>query len=400
MRPDEFLGSKTVRTRAAFTSLGLALLLACVEIPNEESNIVDPTSNAGGTTGTSGGSSATAGGSSSSSGGSGGSAVAGSTTGGTANGGSATGGSSSSSGGTSATSCPAVTTRAPSVCTGHTSVGAGTCSLITNFSYAAAISNEDGRSGGIFLFDDGTGMVASSVMNGVGYYSGGDQTGFGGGIVLSLNNDYCYDASYYDGISFTAYGSGKLAVAVRMEALDWDATYGDCADADPASGGSCPCGDFHQVVVDLAAGSTMHAFTWDEFVQQGWGAAATFDPSRIRSVTFQAYNPNYGTAFSTTFHVDDVHFVLSGGNTDSGCNYLSRCQDYCAADLANCPTQFSSDYGTNDDCMVACESMTLGMAGTNMGDTVECRLYYAGLATNDDPASCPSAAKSSSGYCQ
>ena len=86
----------------------------------------------------------------------------------------------------------------------------------------------------------------------------------------------------------------------------------------------------------------------------------------------------------------------SGFLKDSPTSCGTPCDGYCAVMQKICPTQYVSDLGgTLADCKVACGQIPdLGKYSTSvtMGNSVQCRLYHLGAATQDPGTHCMHAA--------
>jgi hypothetical protein len=85
------------------------------------------------------------------------------------------------------------------------------------------------------------------------------------------------------------------------------------------------------------------------------------------------------------------------GPPDSGPPPL--CDQYCDAIMANC-TGANVAYADKAACKSACASLpATGMDGDMSGNTVQCRIYHAGVAKTDPATHCPHAAENGGDVC-
>jgi hypothetical protein len=105
----------------------------------------------------------------------------------------------------------------------------------------------------------------------------------------------CYDASAYDGITFSAKGPGRLYAGAR-EVRTVPAEYGGTCAKD--------CYNAHQKKIELSSQWRTYSVKWSEMYQRGYNQPA-FDPARLNSLSF-AILPG-----DTPFDIwlDDVKFV-------------------------------------------------------------------------------------------
>ncbi len=105
---------------------------------------------------------------------------------------------------------------------------------------------------------------------------------------------------------------------------------------------------------------------------------------------------------ASTLAGDPAATCAAAGRT--GANVCGTwCDNYCALVLGSCLGD-ASLFGNAAECQSACEKHPAdGLVGDADGDSVQCRLYHAGVAASDPPASaldhCPHAGPSGDGVC-
>lgn len=136
------------------------------------------------------------------------------------------------------------------------------------------------------------GKSAASATYGPGFGFGFYTVGTGANAL-----DCPYDASAYGGISFWIRGTGvtTLRVVIPSEST-----------LEKTSGGTCAtnCGDHFGKAVSVSNVWQKITLKWSELAQEGWGAPATFTPSRVSGVL-------WSVAPGATFElrVDDIEFI-------------------------------------------------------------------------------------------
>jgi len=115
------------------------------------------------------------------------------------------------------------------------------------------------------------------------------------------------------------------------------------------------------------------------------------------SVGCRVYHADAAQALNAAIHC--THAGPSGANT---CGLW--CDVYCDLVQQNCGSAGSnSQYATASACQTACASMaTSGSPGDTSGNTVQCRIYHAGVAGNPSSNAavhCPHAGASGGGVC-
>jgi hypothetical protein len=115
-------------------------------------------------------------------------------------------------------------------------------------------------------------------------------------------SEFCYyDASYYDGFSFWAKGSGGVRVALQNPSVRPIAVGGTCP-ADAA------CYDSHGMDFTLSSGWTHYQVGFAGLSQAGWGTpVGEFVPSELFTIEFQ-FSPG-GTV---DLQLDDLAFFVDG----------------------------------------------------------------------------------------
>jgi len=96
-----------------------------------------------------------------------------------------------------------------------------------------------------------------------------------------------------------------------------------------------------------------------------------------------------------------VQCPIAGPSGGDGCG--TYCDNYCDLTAATC-TGDNALYASRDDCMAACDLFSQdGEPGESSGDTVQCRIYHAGIAGSGEtpaPAThCPHASFHGAGVC-
>ena len=116
-----------------------------------------------------------------------------------------------------------------------------------------------------------------------------------GAVIQIAFTPSCYDASAYDGITFSARGPGRLYAGAR-EVRTVPLQYGGTCSKD--------CYNAHQKKIDLAAEWRTYSIKWSEMAQRGYEMPA-LDAARINSLTFSILPGD--TPFDVW--IDDVKFV-------------------------------------------------------------------------------------------
>jgi len=92
------------------------------------------------------------------------------------------------------------------------------------------------------------------------------------------------------------------------------------------------------------------------------------------------------------------HASLNGGGVCVAAD-APKCEDYCAAYLANCDGNLNA-YKDEADCLDQCSHFYPGVKGATEGDSVGCREYHAGNPALSDPDThCPHAGPGGGGVC-
>lgn len=148
---------------------------------------------------------------------------------------------------------------------------------------------------------------------GSGYAAHTSGSGFaewGAGIQLDFNNPGSgassrlpFDASSYQGISFKAKGAGSVRIELPIPST-----------TDAAGGGTCVdgCFDTHGKSITVQSEWTEHTVSFAQLEQEGWGAATSFDPSKLLGLAFKVPGSTDAPA-EFDFWIDDVRFVDEAG---------------------------------------------------------------------------------------
>lgn len=191
----------------------------------------------------------------------------------------------------------------------------GSAPLIDDFADGDhIIAPNEGRLGYWYQYNDGSGTQSSTPINGSASAtgmmesSGGGFTGWGAGVGVDLNNDNTammscvYNASAYQGVSFTVNTNVTLRFRVSIPET-----------TESVNGGTCmaDCNDMHGFAIDPTTAPTPFMVPFASgLAQEGWGAPATFDATRIMQLSWQVVSPNEdGMGIPDfSFSVDDVSF--------------------------------------------------------------------------------------------
>ncbi len=175
---------------------------------------------------------------------------------------------------------------------------------------------------------------------------------------------------------------------------DDDADTGDVEPTEPSCGAYCKvlaqaCTDDNE---QFAGEAECNTYCQDT-AQLPLGAAADTD---VNSVGCRMYHA--GVASQQEPEVHCPHAGPTGADT---CG--TWCENYCHLAMTNC-TGANAVYDTPADCEAACADLVDdGEAGDTDGDTVQCRIYHAGVAgTNGDTSAeihCPHAGPDGGGVC-
>lgn len=195
----------------------------------------------------------------------------------------------------------------------------------------SAICTTDGRSGGWFVYTDGTGTsdpppsdastppvpyTALETPRGSSthaiHLTASGQTEFGGGIGVSVANGGAFDASAYAGIQFWARGQGSLRAEVATIDTQENTFGGAC---DPANG---TCGDHYQVPFTLTSSWQQYTVLFAELRQRGFGVPAlSFFSNEVMGVTF-----GWDAGTTLDLWIDDLRFLEPACSNDT---YTSTC---------------------------------------------------------------------------
>lgn len=193
----------------------------------------------------------------------------------------------------------------------------GRASLIDDFEDEnTRILERSGRSGGWFIFDDGSEGTRSDLElspsgrdagKTAACIQGGDFTRWGGGLGFSLAEvsgaRRAYDASPYTGISFWAKGSETRFRAMLVDKY-----------SDPVAGECSGCSDHFQAPFTPSDEWQHFTLTWAEFTQQGFGDRQPHVcPLELRAIQFQ-----WPANAEFELCLDDVAFTSAATEQSSG----------------------------------------------------------------------------------
>jgi hypothetical protein len=239
-----------------------------------------------------------------------------------------------------------VTACAPSRATGSTA-------LIDNMADGdAAIISQDGRSGGWFTYNDGTGTqtpTPSAVAAKTGWIctAGSGISAWGAGLAVSLNSDMTksctYDVSVYQGISFAIQGTisgGRIRFSLNTSDIansatsaggtcvasstrnDCDDKYGTWLSNTSFSGTttvSCHNGSSSPSTCSTA--STGTGTTWatvkipfSSMRQEGWGRSIALSLAHVMDLDWEAKLYYLDPATGTTSNIGPASFDICIGN--------------------------------------------------------------------------------------
>lgn len=171
-----------------------------------------------------------------------------------------------------------------------------------------------------------------------------------------------------------------------------------CPHAGPSGGGVCGsyCESYCELAVQNCTGNDAVYADMDACM----GACALFpadgtpNTTTGNSVQCRIYHAGAPAAASPATHCP--HTSASGGNL---CG--TWCDVYCELALDNC-TGANQLYADANACATACAAFpTTGAPGATSGNTVQCRIYHAGVPAKTSPGThCPHAGVSGGGVCQ
>ena len=213
------------------------------------------------------------------------------------------------------------------------------------------IPPQDGRSGGWFAFNDGTGVQptdSASLASKPGWIctSGSGFTTWGAALGVSLNadasNKSCtYDVSVYKGVSFTIQGTvaggrvrfsvptsdiaaaattnGAMCVSSSSLSNDCDDAYGAWltpASFSSAAGFSCYNGTTSWACATTAtsASSVVVSIPFSSMMQEGWGRSIPFNLAHVLYLNWQAKDYYKDPATGTTTNLGPTSFNFCIGN--------------------------------------------------------------------------------------
>lgn len=128
--------------------------------------------------------------------------------------------------------------------------------------------------------------------------SGTAFTVFGAGVGLDFNNRAAtpcvYNGAAYAGITFWAKGTVAIKAMVKIPATTAVVSGGTCA---------AMCEDHYFIKGMLSAAWTQYTIDFATITQEGWGATAPFDKTKLLGLQFQV-----GVGMAFDFAIDDITF--------------------------------------------------------------------------------------------
>ena len=118
---------------------------------------------------------------------------------------------------------------------------------------------------------------------------------WGATLAVSLSAYQCsYDASVYQGLRFSARGSGMVMVSIATAST-----------VPIAEGGRClsVCYDNFRAPFTLSDNWVQYSVPWSFFAQGGWGTPAFFSPRELMYLELA-----FGTNVAFDLYIDDVGF--------------------------------------------------------------------------------------------
>jgi hypothetical protein len=233
---------------------------------------------------------------------------------------------------------------------------------------------------------------------------------------------YCTGANVlYDGLSechatcqdFAADGADGDAVGDTVQCRMYYANLASilpgqgCPGAGPDGGGSCVnpedvipnCNTYCAAMTSACTGDDAQYDSENAcmsycFMSAGWDAG-NLAQTDVNTIGCRQHHADLAAEGNAPVHC--AHASASGGNQ---CG--SWCTNYCDLSMANC-TGANALYADEGACLTACADFdATGAAGDGAGDTVQCRVTYAGKAGgwgNVAGINCPSAAVDGGGVC-
>jgi hypothetical protein len=189
--------------------------------------------------------------------------------------------------------------------------------LISDFEDGGSgIAQVAGRNGGWYVYNDGKGTqtpaaggaVSASPNGACGSKFAFRTTGmgfsmWGAGMGTDLapsttpGKKVAYNLGQYTGIRFLAKAAAPVAVRVKLQ---------DMATTPTMEGGACAamCYDNFGKVVSLGTDWAKYEIKWSEMAQEGWGAKATLDPSKVLGIQLQ-----FAMSVNFDFSIDNIAFI-------------------------------------------------------------------------------------------
>jgi hypothetical protein len=188
-------------------------------------------------------------------------------------------------------------------------IAQGSDPTIDDFEDLDGLINEtDGRKGGWYAYDDGTGVRTSPPPDGAlapgaldgrpgaGLkVAGSGFTSWGIGVGTTLGGE-CYDAKVWGGIAFYAKGNVPFYLSVKISATTSESEGGGCDS-------TMTCGDHFTKQFFPGPDWEKLGLSWEELEQSGYGTPVSFNPRNLKAL-------NFTTNVSDEFElwIDDIEF--------------------------------------------------------------------------------------------
>jgi len=179
-----------------------------------------------------------------------------------------------------------------------------------------------------------------------------------------------------------------------------------CPHSSPNGNSVCgtPCGAYCNQVIGACSGPTLNS---PQYTSEA--ACLSYCQNDMQTNFLGNWNDTAGdTVGCRVYHADNaeafsgaVHCLHAGPSGDNVCG--TWCATYCDLIQQNCVGGTNSQYASATACASACAGFsTSGNPGDTTGNTVQCRIYHAGVAGNpitNAGLHCPHAGPTGGGQC-